>query len=162
MTKSLRKGKRFLSIGIIAAALCAGVLVRASHYEPLLLSEAPSEGTISITDDSFTPEDQNLPAGADLLQPDLEISSDERGAGEEAAFRPAAGASSRKKSSKPDEPIDLKQMKKDIHSINRPPGDMKDYLDEAEKARRERIRRSLKEVREKVKKWEKSIFEPTW
>ena len=111
MTKSLRKGKRFLSIGIIVAALFAGALVRASHYETFLLSEAQPEGTIRITENLFTPEDQNLPAGADLLQPDLEISSDERGAGEEAAFRPAAGASSRKKSSKTDEPIDLKQMK---------------------------------------------------
>ncbi|NLB84282.1 MAG: hypothetical protein GX791_08575 [Synergistaceae bacterium] len=56
----------------------------------------------------------------------------------------------------------MKQIKKGIQPIDRPPGDMKEYLDEAEKARRERIRKSLKEVRRKVKEWEKSVFEPTW
>lgn len=39
---------------------------------------------------------------------------------------------------------------------------MNEYLDEAEKARREGIRKSLKDIRKKVKEWEKSIFEPTW
>lgn len=162
MKKSLWKGKRFLSIGIIAATLLAGALVRASRHAPFLPNEAPPEAIIRITDSSFTPQDQNLPAGAELLQRDLGTSSDERGTGKEAALRPASRAYTGKNSSKPVEPVDLKQMKKGIHSINRPPGDMKGYLDEAEKARRERIRKSLKEVKEKVKGWEKSIFEPTW
>ena len=39
---------------------------------------------------------------------------------------------------------------------------MKDYLDEAEKARSERVRKSLREIKEKVRDWHPDIFQPTW
>jgi len=39
---------------------------------------------------------------------------------------------------------------------------MKEYLDEAERLRRERVRKSLEEIRRKVREYEPSVFEPTW
>ena len=162
MEKTLWKRKRFLSIGIIVAALWAGALVRASHYEAPLSSEVSSERTISLTEISRTSKDQHPPAEAELLLTVLGASFDERGARVRATPRPARGASSGKNPSKQDDPVDFQQIKKDIRPINRPPGDMNEYLDEAEKARREGIRKSLKDIRKKVKEWEKSIFEPTW
>ena len=35
-------------------------------------------------------------------------------------------------------------------------------LDEAERLRRERVRKSLEEIRRKVREYEPSVFEPTW
>jgi hypothetical protein len=39
---------------------------------------------------------------------------------------------------------------------------MSEYLDDAERKRKIRIRKSLGDIQKKVKEWEKSIFEPTW
>jgi hypothetical protein len=39
---------------------------------------------------------------------------------------------------------------------------MKDYLDEADRERAERIRKSLEEIKKKVRDWHPNIFEPTW
>lgn len=162
MKKPLWKRSRFLNIGIIVAALWAGALFRASHHLSLLSRQAPPERTIRITDISFSSGDQNLSAGDELFRSDLGVSPDERGERKDSRPSSGKGASRGKYSSKTDGSTDLKQMSKGIHPIDRPPGDMKEYLDEAEKARGVRIRKSLKEIQRKVKEWEKSIFEPTW
>ncbi len=56
----------------------------------------------------------------------------------------------------------MKKIQKAIRPITRSPGDMKDYLDVAERSRRRRIRTSLQEVQSKVREWRRNIFEPTW
>lgn len=57
---------------------------------------------------------------------------------------------------------DLKSIKGSISPKKGKPGDMKDYLDEAERARAKRVGKSLKEIKEKVRDWQPNIFEPTW
>ena len=162
MKKTLWRKRRFLSIGIIIAALSAGALVRASHHGSFLSAERPQVQTLRVQDVTYTHKDHNLSAEAEILPPESGVSSDEMGEGAVSGFSSARKASSGKKLSKPREVPDLKLITKDVHPIDRPPGDMKEYLDEAEKVRRERIKRSLKEVQKKVKGWQKSIFDPTW
>lgn len=57
---------------------------------------------------------------------------------------------------------DFSALKKGISSREGDPGDMKDYLEESERARRARIGKSLDEIKRKVRDWRPSIFAPTW
>jgi len=56
----------------------------------------------------------------------------------------------------------LDSLKQGVKAREGAPGDMKEYLDEAERLRRERVRKSLEEIRRKVREYEPSIFDPTW
>jgi hypothetical protein len=56
----------------------------------------------------------------------------------------------------------LDSLKQGVKARKGNPGDMKEYLDEAERLRRERVRKSLEEIRRKVREYEPSIFDPTW
>lgn len=162
MKKTLQKRKIIVTLGIMAAALLAGAFVRASLYEPSLFSEPPLGKIVSATGALSPAGDHSFPGEGEPLRPLSEDISLGRG-GEMGPLRPrAAGGSSGKNSSVQGEPVDLKGIKKGIRPIRRSPGDMKDYLDEAEKARRRRIRTSLKEVQKKVREWQGNIFEPTW
>jgi len=68
----------------------------------------------------------------------------------------------RKKTTPKDLKPDIEALKKGIRPIEGAPGDMSEYLDDAERKRKIRIRKSLGDIQKKVKEWEKSIFEPTW
>lgn len=68
----------------------------------------------------------------------------------------------RKKTAPKDLKPDIEALKKGIRPIEGAPGDMSEYLDDAERKRKIRIRKSLGDIQKKVKEWEKSIFEPTW
>lgn len=57
---------------------------------------------------------------------------------------------------------DPDSLKQGVKARKGNPEDMKEYLDEAERLRRERIRKSLEEIRRKVREYEPSVFEPTW
>ncbi|TDY65143.1 hypothetical protein C8D99_101293 [Aminivibrio pyruvatiphilus] len=57
---------------------------------------------------------------------------------------------------------DLDSLKQGVKARKGNPEDMKEYLDEAERLRRERVRKSLEEIRRKVREYEPSVFEPTW
>lgn len=57
---------------------------------------------------------------------------------------------------------DLDSLKQGVKARKGDPGDMKEYLNEAERLRRERVRKSLEEIRRKVREYEPSIFDPTW
>lgn len=56
----------------------------------------------------------------------------------------------------------LDSLKQGVKARKGNPGDMKEYLDEAERIRRERVRRSLEEIRRRVREYEPSVFDPTW
>ncbi|MEA4952115.1 MAG: hypothetical protein VB107_05545 [Aminivibrio sp.] len=56
----------------------------------------------------------------------------------------------------------LDSLKQGVKARKGNPEDMKEYLDEAERIRRERVRRSLEEIRRRVREYEPSVFDPTW
>jgi len=58
--------------------------------------------------------------------------------------------------------VGLDSLKRGVEARKGNPGDMKEYLDEAERIRRERVRRSLEEIRRRVREYEPSVFDPTW
>lgn len=162
MKRTLQKRKIIAALGITVAALLAGAFVRASLYEPSLFTEPPLGEIVSAAGALAPAGDHPSPGEGEPLRPLSEDISPGR-EGEKGPLRPqAAGGSSGKNSSLQEEPADLKKIQKAIRPITRSPGDMKDYLDEAERARRRRIRTSLQEVQSKVREWRGNIFEPTW
>lgn len=57
---------------------------------------------------------------------------------------------------------DLDSLRQGVRARKGNPGDMKEYLDEAERIRRERVRKTLEEIRRRVREYEPSVFDPTW
>lgn len=76
--------------------------------------------------------------------------------------RSSPPANTRKQSPQTQEKFDLDSVKKGIYPRKSAPGDMTDYLDEAERARKTRIRKFFQEIRQNTKEWERNVFEPTW
>ncbi|MGI6252512.1 MAG: hypothetical protein ACOYJV_03665 [Aminivibrio sp.] len=123
-------------LGALLRTLQEGDFVRASVRRPVFVFERQRPDFIVVPEKIPTPEE--MPAG-----------------------RSAPRKTGRPKAS-PGEGHDLDSIKKDISPKKGSVGDMKDYLDEAERARAERVRKSLGEIKEKVRDWHPDIFQPTW
>jgi len=155
---SAEKGNRIIRLLIVAAAIGAGAFCRSLCEVP------PGAGRLSGTE--FRTGVSSLPEGFSSSSDDIPVflfptvlSGD---AGEEASAlqnQLPAGKNGKKTAPKDWKP-DIEALKKGLRPIEGSPGDMSEYLEEAE--RKIRIRKSLGEIQKKVKEWEKSIFEPTW
>ncbi|MGI6783895.1 MAG: hypothetical protein ACOX5A_06670 [Aminivibrio sp.] len=142
--------KKILLWAVLAAAVLAGALLR------VLPEGSGGAGKSKAGRFVFVFNGDVKPGG--FIEAPLRIESP----GEGPAASPAAPRPARvRKPGAPRKP-DLDAIKKGISPKGRKAGDMKDYLDDAERTRAERVRKSLKEIKDKVRDWQPSIFEPTW
>ena len=123
-------------LGALLRTLQEGDSIRASVHRPVFVFEGQRPDFIIVPDKIPAPE--GTPSG-----------------------RSAPRKTGRAKAS-PDGGHNLDSIKKGISPKKGSAGDMKDYLDEAEKVRSERVRKSLGEIKEKVRDWHPDIFQPTW
>jgi|LSQX01.2.fsa_nt_gb hypothetical protein len=146
--------KSFIAWGALAVSILTGAVFRAlpggesfpaggEYRKPVLLfdGEPPlHSGPLTVSGDQEVPADGTLKDADDSSSPRSGSPKKKPGTG------------------KPD----LESLKHGVKPRKGNPGDLKDYLDEADRARRERVRKSLEEIRKKVREWEPNIFEPTW
>lgn len=134
--------KKIILGAAVAGAVLAGALSGALHEE---VRSRPARPVLVFVEES-QPQALTVPAQE----------TPEAGEGSPRPEPPGRG----KKPGRPG--ADLGAIKKGISPISGAAGDMKDYLDEADRKRAERIRKSLEEIKKKVRDWHPNIFEPTW
>ena len=154
--------KKILIFGLISAALLWGALFRASRHDSSYSAGRTLERAAQIINSSFPTRDLLPPVDQTSESTGNYASSDEKESDKEGPRGSSSSAIKKKNSRKAGETPNIEALKKGIYPKKGMPGDMKEYLDEAERTRAERIRKALREVQKKVRDWERSIFEPTW
>ncbi len=147
----MNRRTRYLLLCLVILAVLAGTLFRVHRAGPIakrlrILYEAPVQEVVEVVSGDT--------AG---------LARDGEPAGEDGAV-PRAGSVSRKKTSASGESAaKLWAIAQGIRPRKGTPGDMSADLEEMERERQRRIRKSLDEIaKEARKKREPSIFDPTW
>jgi hypothetical protein len=157
---SVKKKKHIMRLLIVAAAIGAGAFCRSLSGVP------PGAGKLSGTEfrTGVSSPAEDFSSFSDDISVSTVPTELSGGAGEEtsALQDELPAGKNRKKTTPKDLKPDIEALKKGIRPIEGAPGDMSEYLDDAERKRKIRIRKSLGDIQKKVKEWEKSIFEPTW
>ena len=162
MKKMNSTTKKILIFGLISAALLWGALFRASRHDSSYSAGRAPERAAQIIHSSFPAREFSPPVDQTSENTGNYVSTDEKESGTEGLRGSSSYGIRKKSSSKAGETTDIEALTKGIHPKKGMPGDMKEYLDEAERTRAERISKALREVQKKVRDWERSIFEPTW
>ena len=146
--------KNFILWAVVAAAIFLGAAGRILLHHRSSAGEDFPRRTVII----FEGESE---AEGDSYGFDHAHSKTDEGAGFEGQKRKGPPLPSEK--GRPSQrPPDLSTLKEGVSHREGNPGDMRDYLEDSERARRARIGKSLEEIKRKVKDWRPSIFEPTW
>jgi len=157
---SAEKRKHMIRLAVVVAAIGTGALCRSLAEAP------PGAGRPSGTE--FRTGISSLPGNSASSSGDISVflypAASSGDAGHEASGlqNQLPGGKDRKKTAPKDRKPDIEALEKGLRPIEGSPGDMRDYLEDSERKRKIRIRKSLGEIQKKVKEWEQSIFEPTW